>query len=106
MISLQLDLSPGASIRSLLGELRRRDLQVEGLESHVLDDGSERIRLDVRAPASIDLDSILTGLSQLGEVSRIDLAVVHSPDLEADEEESARGEGRLRFDRLTVSSSS
>jgi uncharacterized membrane protein YhiD involved in acid resistance len=105
-LSLQLDLSPGASIRSLLGELRRRNLQVEGLESQVVNDGAERIRLDVRAPESIDLDSILTGLSQLEEVSRIDLAVLHSLDLEADEEEPVRGEGRLRFDRLTVSSSS
>ncbi|MGZ4229762.1 MAG: hypothetical protein ACXVTC_26505, partial [Solirubrobacteraceae bacterium] len=92
-------LAPGASIRSLLGELRRRNLRVEGLESHVLDDGSERLRLDVRGPAALDVDGILAGLSQIGEVARIDLAVRHSLDLDTDEEEPPTG----ILDRLTAS---
>ena len=99
-LSIELGLAPGASIRSLLGELRRRNLRVEGLESRVLDDGSERLRLDLRGPASLDVDGILAGLSQIGEVARIDLAVRHTPDLDSDEEEPARS-SRLR-DRLTV----
>jgi bd-type cytochrome oxidase subunit I len=46
-----------ASIRALIGELSRRDLRVEGLESRVLDDGTERLKLDVRGPASLDVDT-------------------------------------------------
>jgi putative Mg2+ transporter-C (MgtC) family protein len=99
-LSLELALAPGASIRSLLGELRRRSLRIEGLESHVLDDGSERLRLDVRGPASLDVDGILAGLSQIRDVARIDLAVTHSLDLDTDEEEPPRGGGPM--DRLTV----
>ena len=57
------------------------------MESHVLDDGSERLRLDVRGPAALDVDGILAGLSQIREVARIDLAVRHSPDLDTDDEE-------------------
>ena len=98
-LSLELALTPGASIRSLLGELRRRSLSVEGLESHVLDDGSERLRLDVRGPASLDVDGILAGLSQIGEVARIDLAMRHSLDLDTDKEEPAAA-GPM--ERLTV----
>ena len=93
-MTLQVDLVPGASIRSLLGELRRRNLRVEGLESQVLDDGSDHLRLDVRGPASLDVDDILTGLAHLDAVARIDLALIHSLDLDADEDGSPRGERR------------
>lgn len=97
-LRLQVDLVPGASIRSLLGELRRRSLRVEGLESQILDDGAERLRLDVRGPASLDVDDILSGLTHLDAVARIDLALIHSVDLDADEDGSPRGErGRGRL---------
>ena len=99
-LSLELELAPGASIRSLLSELRRRQLRVEGLKSHILDDGSERLQLDLRGPASLDLDSILSGLAQIEDVARIDLAVLNSLDLDGDEEESARTDDRRR--RLRV----
>ena len=99
-LTLELGLAPGASIRSLLGELRHRGLRVEGLESHVLDDGSERLRLDVRGPASLDVDGILAGLSQIREVARFDLAVTHPLDLDTDEEEPPRSGGPM--DRLTT----
>jgi putative Mg2+ transporter-C (MgtC) family protein len=99
-LRLELKLAPGASIRSLLGELRRRQLRVEGLQSRTLDDGSERLQLDLRGPASVDVDSILSGLAQLEDVARIDLAVLNSLDLDADEAESARANGRRR--RLRV----
>jgi putative Mg2+ transporter-C (MgtC) family protein len=100
-LSLELGLAPGASIRSLLGELRRHSLSVEGLETHVVDDGSERLRLDVRAPASLDVDGILADLSQIREVARIDLAVRHPLDLDTDEEEPPRSGGPT--DRLPIS---
>ena len=87
-LSLQLDLVPGASVRSLLGELRRRNLRVEGLDSQILEDGSERVRLDVRGPASLDVDGILYGLAHNDEVARIDLALLHSLDLDGDEDGS------------------
>jgi putative Mg2+ transporter-C (MgtC) family protein len=93
-ISLQVDLVPDATIRSLLGELRRRNLRVEGLESQILDDGFERVRLDVRGPTSLDVDDILAGLAQLDAVARVDLALIHSLDLDADEDGSPRGERR------------
>ena len=99
-LSLELGLVPGASIRSLLGELRRRSLRVEGLETNVLDDGSERLRLDVRGPASLDVDGILAGLSQIREVARIDLALRHPLDLDADEEEPPRSGGLM--ERLRI----
>jgi putative Mg2+ transporter-C (MgtC) family protein len=99
-LSLELVLVPGASIRSLLAELRRRQLRVEGLTSHMLDDGAERVQLDLRGPASLDVDGILSGLSQLGEVARIELAVLNSLDLEAEEEETGLSNGRRR--RLRV----
>ena len=97
-LSLELDLVPGASIRSLLGELRRRNLRVEGLDSQILEDGSERVRLDVRGPASLDVDGILSGLAHNEEVARIDLALLHSPELDGDEDGSPptpRRRGRL-----------
>ena len=87
-LSLELELVPGASIRSLLGELRRRQLRVEGLKSTVLDDGAERVELDVRGPASLDVDSILSGLSQMDDVARIELAVLSSLEIDDDEEDS------------------
>ena len=96
-ISLQVDLVPGASIHSVLGELRRGNLRVEGFESQILDDGSERLRLDVRGPASLDVDDILSGLAHLDAVARIDLALIHSLDLGADEDGSPPGERRRRF---------
>jgi putative Mg2+ transporter-C (MgtC) family protein len=99
-LSLELGLAPGASIRSLLGELRRHSLRVEGLETHVLDDGSERLRLDVRGPASLDVDGILADLSQIREVARIDLAVRHPLDVDTDEEEPPRSGGPT--DRLPI----
>ena len=99
-LSLELELVPGASIRSLLGELRRRRLRVEGLKSIVLDDGAERFQLDVRGPASLDVDSILSGLLQMDDVARIGLAVPTS--LEIDDEDDSP-EGDLPWRRLTVS---
>lgn len=99
-LSLELDLVPGASVRSLLGELRRWDLRVEGLESQILDDGSERLRLAVRGTAPLDVDDILSGLSQMEDVARIELALPYSPDLEADES-GARRSGR-RLGRFTL----
>jgi putative Mg2+ transporter-C (MgtC) family protein len=95
-LSLELDLARGASIRSLLGALRRRRLRVEGLESRILDDGSEHVRLDVRAPATLDIDAILSGLSRSDEVARIELAVLHSVDLDADDDQPAVSDGPLR----------
>jgi putative Mg2+ transporter-C (MgtC) family protein len=98
-LSLELELLPGASIRSLLGELRRRRLRVEGLKSTVLDDGAERVQLDVRGPASLDVDSILSGLSQMDDVARIELAVLSS--LEIDDEDDSP-ETDLPWRRLTA----
>ena len=99
-LSLELELVPGASIRSLLGELRRRQLRVEGLKSTVLDDGAERVELDVRGPASLDVDSILSGLSQMDDVARIELAVLSSLEIGDDEDDSP--EADLPWRRLTV----
>jgi putative Mg2+ transporter-C (MgtC) family protein len=99
-LSLELDLVPGASVRSLLGELRRRNLRVEALDSQILEDGSERVRLDVRGPPSLDVDGILSGLAQNDEVARIDLAALHSLELDGDEDGSPPSPRRRR--RLTV----
>jgi putative Mg2+ transporter-C (MgtC) family protein len=99
-LSLELDLARGASIRSLLGDLRRRRLRVEALESRILDDGSEHVRLDVRAPTSLDVDEILSGLSRSDHVARIELAVLHSLDLDADDDQPAVSDGAPR--RLMV----
>jgi acetolactate synthase regulatory subunit len=85
-LSLKLRLAPDASLRTLLAELRRRALQVEGLESRTLDDGSELLTLDVRGPASLDVGSILSQLSQLPDVARIDRAALHAFDIAPDEE--------------------
>jgi putative Mg2+ transporter-C (MgtC) family protein len=98
-LSLELELVPGASIRSLLGELRRRRLRVDGLKSTVLDDGAERVQLDVRGPSSLDVDSILSGLSQMDDVARIDLAVLSS--LEIDDQDGSPETDLIRR-RLTV----
>ncbi len=84
-LSLEVALAPGASMRSLLGQLRRRRLRVEGLQSIVLDGGGERFQLDIRGPASLDVDSILSDLLQMDDVARIELAAP-SP-LEIDSEE-------------------
>jgi hypothetical protein len=99
-LRLELELGPGASIRSLLGELRRQQLRVEGLQSRTLDDGSERLQLDLRGPTSLDVDSILSGLAQIEDVARIDLAVLNSLELDGDEEDSPRTDDRRR--RLRV----
>jgi putative Mg2+ transporter-C (MgtC) family protein len=85
-LSLDLHLAPGASVRRLLGELSRRRLQVEGLESEVLEDASERIRLELRGPAPLDVERILSGLSELEDVARIELAVLHSLEPSGDED--------------------
>ena len=98
-LSLELELVPGASIRSLLGELRRRRLKVEGLKSTVLDDGAERVQLDVRGPAALDVDSILSGLSQMDDVARIELAMLGP--LELDDENDSPETG-LPWPRLMV----
>jgi putative Mg2+ transporter-C (MgtC) family protein len=87
-LSLQLQLVPGASVWSLLSELRGGNLQVEGLESELLDDGSERVRLEVRAKAPLDFDGILSRLSSEDEVARIDLATINSVDVDVDEEDA------------------
>jgi uncharacterized membrane protein YhiD involved in acid resistance len=101
-IRLELSLVPDASTRVLLEELRRRDLKVEGLESEVLDDGSERVQLDVRGPASLDFASILSALSKLDAVARIDLAVLHALDQDAEDEGPTRTDDRT--DRLAFPS--
>jgi putative Mg2+ transporter-C (MgtC) family protein len=101
-LSLELQLTPGASVRTLLEKLRRRGLRVDGMQSEILDDGSERVRLDVRGPAALDVDAILSGLSQSDDVARINLAVASSLDLNVDEDESPRADRRLRARRLTV----
>jgi putative Mg2+ transporter-C (MgtC) family protein len=98
-LSLELRLAPGASIRVLLSELNRRSLHVEGLESRMLDDGSEQVQLDVRGPGSLDVDGVLSGLSTLPEVTRIDLAVVHGLDLPEDEDGWQADDGRSRARR-------
>jgi putative Mg2+ transporter-C (MgtC) family protein len=98
-LSLELELVPGASIRPVVGELRRRRLRVEGLNSVVLDDGAERFQLDVRAPASLDADRLLFDLSQMDDVARIELAAPSS--LEIDDEDDSP-ETDLRWRRLTV----
>jgi putative Mg2+ transporter-C (MgtC) family protein len=81
-LSLQIDLAPRASLRSLLAALRRGNLSIEGLESEVLEDGSERVKLEIRGRAPLDVDDILSGLSRLRDVARIELAVLHSLDLD------------------------
>jgi putative Mg2+ transporter-C (MgtC) family protein len=95
-LSLELRLVPGASIRGLLSELTRQALQVEGLESRMLDDGTEQVQLDVRGPASLDVEAALASLSSLPEVARIDLAVVHGLDLRDDDDAWPDGHGRSR----------
>lgn len=97
-LSLELDLSPGASIRGLLGELRRRNLRVERMESEALDDSAEHLRLDVRGPASLDIDSILSSISEVGEVARIQRAVLHLRDLDAEQADGwPTSDGRFRL---------
>jgi putative Mg2+ transporter-C (MgtC) family protein len=85
--SLQLDVvfARGASMRSLLGELRGLGLTVEGLESEILDDGSERLRLDVRGAPTVDVDGILSALSRRPDVMRVDLGVLDSLDVVYDD---------------------
>ena len=104
--SLELLLLPGASIRGLIAELRRRHIQVEGLESRQLDDGTERLLVDIRGPASLDVDSILSDVSQLPDVVRVDLALLHSPDVVADDSASADLGGRFGMLRRSRSSAS
>lgn len=95
-LSLELVLTPAASIRELIGELRRRDIHVEGLESRGLDDGSEQLLLDVRGRAPLDVDGILSDLSRLDYVARIDLAMLHSLDVVGEDDRPSRAEGRFR----------
>jgi putative Mg2+ transporter-C (MgtC) family protein len=89
-LSLELDLMPGASVRSLLGKLSHANLRVESLQSQILDDGSERLRLAVRGSGPLDVDAILSGLSQMEEVARIELALRHSLDLDLEAEAEAK----------------
>jgi putative Mg2+ transporter-C (MgtC) family protein len=84
-LHLEVVLAPEASMRSLLGELRLLGLTVEGLESEVLDDGSERLSLDVRGASTPDVDAILSALSGRPDVVRVDLAVMHSIGLVYDD---------------------
>ena len=72
-------------MRSLLGELRRLGLTVEGLESEILDDGSERLRLDVRGAPTLDVDGILSALSHRSDVTRLDLGATQSIDVVYDD---------------------
>jgi putative Mg2+ transporter-C (MgtC) family protein len=102
-LSLDLQLAAGASIRGLLAELGQRGLQVEGLESRTLENGSERLQIDVRGRAALDVDSILSGLASLPDVERIDLAVVHSLEVLGDEgSEPPRRHGLRGRDRFRV----
>jgi putative Mg2+ transporter-C (MgtC) family protein len=96
-LRLEVGLVPGASIRTLLEWLRRRNLRVEGLESHVHEDGTERVQLDVREAAPLDVDSILADLSKLDQVARIDLAVLHPNDLDAEDDRSTQADDRPRW---------
>jgi putative Mg2+ transporter-C (MgtC) family protein len=105
-LSLELELAPGASVSSLLSELKRRRLRVEGLESEIGDDGRERLRLEVRGPGSLDVDSIVFGLSNVGEVARIERATLYSLDPEAGEERPPRIQNRLHISRFYGPSSS
>ncbi|HEY4826995.1 MAG TPA: MgtC/SapB family protein [Solirubrobacteraceae bacterium] len=99
-LSLELDLARGASVSSLLDELRRHRLRVEGLESEIRDDGTERLRLEMLGPGSLDVDSILFGLSNIGEIARIERAALYSFDLDAGEEPSPRIGNRLHIRRF------
>jgi putative Mg2+ transporter-C (MgtC) family protein len=99
-LSLELDLARGASVSSLLDELRRHRLRVEGLESEIRDDGTERLRLEVLGPGSLDVDSVLFGLSKIGEIARIERAALYSFDLDAGEERSPRIGNRLHIRRF------
>ena len=83
-------------MHGVLGEFRRLGLQVEGLETQVLEDGSERVLVDVRASGRLHVESILSELSSSPEVRRIDLAVLHSLDLNGQEESRGIRGGRLR----------
>ena len=87
-LSLELDLVPGASIRSLLGELRRRNLRVEGLESH-----DPRGRLRARAArrsgaglARCRRHPLRPGAQRRGCADRPGL--LHSLELDGDEDGS------------------
>lgn len=60
----------------------------------------------MRGPGSLDVDSVLFGLSNIGEIARIERAALYSFDLDADEEPSPRIENRLHIRRLYDPSSS
>jgi putative Mg2+ transporter-C (MgtC) family protein len=85
-LSLDLRLSPEGSVHGVLAEFRRLGLQVEGLETRVLEDGSERVLVDVRTSGRLDVESLLSQLSSSPEVRRIDLAVLRSVDLNGQEQ--------------------
>ena len=57
-------------------------------------------------PGSLDVDSILFGLSKIGEITRIERAALYSFDLDAGEERSPRSENRLHIRRPYEPSSS
>ena len=105
-LSVALDLAPGASVRNVLSGLKRLGLRVEALESEMLADGSERLRLELRGPSSLDVDAILFGLSQIGEVARIERAALYSLDPDTAEERFLRTQNRLHIPRFYDPSSS
>ncbi|MGZ4285456.1 MAG: MgtC/SapB family protein [Solirubrobacteraceae bacterium] len=104
-LSLDLRLSPGGSVHGVLGELRRLGLQVEGLETRVLEDGSERVLVDVRVSGRLDVESILSELSSSPDARRIDLAVLHSLDLNGEEQSRGIRGARLQAPRREPSRS-
>jgi putative Mg2+ transporter-C (MgtC) family protein len=98
-LSLDLRLSSGGSVHGVLGEFRRLGLQLEGLETQHLEDGSERVLVDVRAARRLDVEGILSELSRSPDVRRIDLAVLHSLDLNGAEESGGIRQARVRVPR-------
>ena len=106
--TLQLDvvLARGASMRGLLGELRRLGLTVEGLESEILDDGSERLRLDIRGAPTVDVDGILSALSHRSDVTRLDLGATQSIDVVYDDPRHDGGDQHRPHPRVHAPSSS
>jgi putative Mg2+ transporter-C (MgtC) family protein len=98
-LSLDLRLSPEGSVHGVLGAFRQLGLQVEGLETRVLEDGTERVLADVRASGRLDVESILSELSASADVRRIDLAVLHSLDLNGGEQSRNIRRTRLRAPR-------
>jgi hypothetical protein len=68
---------------------------VEGLQTRVLEDGSERVLVDVRTSDRLDVESLLSQLASSPDVRRIDLAVLHSVDLNGQEQSRGIHGGEL-----------